>query len=275
MERKKGFMEDGGGFDRIWDGTVELLRRFKGTAYARALAVLLVIAFVFCFMTEYNLRNFANHLYNRFSQSEADVLETGEDSAAEIGIVCDDLRWMISGYLTEHNFRDHEEELGYSIYTDQEKQFILESSALFDKLDDLTQSLDIWSSVLGPLAWSLLLWLSAEKGKRWGMFVVLGGLAVAFLPIAFFAACFARDYAGTVETICGALYTADCWRLSPETSIIARLMPENAFKGMGLELLNEALQVAAVLIAILFAIESVFLIIHHFRHKKQEKEESK
>ena len=36
MKQKKekiGFLEDGGGFDRIWDGTVELLRRFKRSRY--------------------------------------------------------------------------------------------------------------------------------------------------------------------------------------------------------------------------------------------------
>ncbi len=276
MEQKKGFMEDGGGFDRIWDGTAEKLRRFRGTHRGRLLGVLLIALAAFCFTADMELQSVRNGLGKPelylLLQHEAGLPETAGISEAELAHLSYDLGRTVYGYFSERHIEAFAADFGYNPYSEQEVQLLLESNAMFDRLDDFLLDFGIWRSLITCLGMSIGGWLIGKKNSRLFLVGMLAGLAAALLPVAYFTACFMADFTETLHFICGLLFATDCWMLSPETSIIARLMPESVLAGIGKHILYELLEAAAVYAGILLACWLIVLVVEYFERKKEKEE---
>lgn len=276
MEQKKGFMEDGGGFDRIWDGAVEKLRRFRNTRWGRLLGVLLIAMAAFCFMADTELRTVRSGLGDPelylLLQHEAGLPESVDLSEAELAHLSYDLGRMVYGYFFEADIEAFVREFGYHPYSEQEVQLLLESNAMFDTLDDFLLDSGLLRSLIMCLGMSIGGWMIGKKNIRLYLVGMLAGLAAALLPVAYFTACFMVDFTETMHFICGLLFASDAWMLSPETSIIARLMPESVLAGIGKHILYELLEGAVVYAGILLAVWLIVLVVEYFERKKEKEE---
>ena len=276
MEQKKGFMEDGGGFDRIWDGTAEYLRRFRDMCWGRLLGVLLIALAVFCFTANMGLRTVRGSLgdpdLHRLLQREAGLPESAGLSEAEFSRCADDLSHVAYGWFSERDIERFKEDFGYNPYSEQEVQLLLESNAIFDRLYDFLLDFDFWQSLITCLGMGISGWLIGKKNIRLYLAGMFAGLIAALLPVAYFTACFMVDFTETMHFLCGLLFVSDAWMLSPETSIIARLMPESVLMGIGKHILYELLEAAALYAGILLVIALIVLVVEYFERKKEKEE---
>lgn len=278
MEQKKGFLEDGGGFDCIWDGTAEKLRCFRDTRWGRLLGVLLIALATFCFTADMELQSVRNGLGKSelylLLQHEAGLPEAAGISEAELSHLSSDLGRMVYGYFSERHIEAFAADFGYHPYSEQEVRLLLESNAMFDRLDGFLMDFGIWRSLINCLGISIGGWLIGKKNTRLFLTGMLGGFAAALLPLAYFTACFMVDFMETVHFICGLLFASDAWMLSPETSIIARLMPESVLMGIGKHILYELLEAVVLFAAILLAVWIIVLVVEYFERKKEKEEKT-
>lgn len=276
MEQKKGFLEDGGGFDRIWDGTAEKLRCFRDTRWGRLLGVLLIALAVFCFTANMGLRTVRGGLgdsdLHKFLQREAGLPESAGLSEEEFSRFAYDLCSVAYGWFSEWDIERFKEDFGYHPYSEQEVQLLLESNAMFDRLDDFLLDFDFWQSLITCLGMGIGGWLIGKKNIRLYLVSLFAGLIAALLPLAYFTACFMVDFTETMHFICGLLFASDAWMLSPETSIIARLMPESVLMGIGKHILYELMEAAALYAGILLVIALIVLVVEYFERKKEKEE---
>ena len=188
MEQKKGFMEDGGGFDRIWDGTAEKLRCFRDTRWGRLLGVLLIALVVFSIMADMGLRTVRNGLGKPelclLLQHEAGMPEIVDLSEAELAHLSYDLGRMVYGYFFEADIEAFVREFGYHPYSEQEVQLLLESNAMFERLYDFLMDFSLWRSVITCLGMSIGGWLIGKKNNRLYLAGMFAGLIAALLPLA-------------------------------------------------------------------------------------------
>ena len=276
MEQKKGFLEDGGGFDHIWDGTAERLRRFRDTRWGRLLGVLLIALAVFSIMADMGLRTVRSGLgdpdLHRLLQREAGLPESAGISEAEFSRFAYDLRSVAYGWFSERDIERFKEDFGYNPYSEQEVQLLLESNAMFGSLDDFLLDYGIWRSLITCLDMGIGGWLIGKKNIRLYLVSLFAGLIAALLPVIYFTACFMVDFTETMHFICGLLFASDAWMLSPETSIIARLMPESVLMGIGKHILYELLEAVVLFAAILLAVWLIVLAVEYFERKKEKEE---
>jgi len=274
MERKKGFMEEGGGFDRIRNGTVELLRRFRDSKYGLILGALLLALVSFTFMVESEVRTFGTSLGNSdlhmLLQREAGLPESAGLSEAEYSQLTYLLNDVAYGWFSEKDIESFQEKFGYNPFNEQEMQLLLESNALFDGFNDYLLDLGVWRLIFQTVGFSIGGWLLGKKNYRWWVAGFFAGLAAALLPAAYFAIRFARDFRGTMLSICDALFSVDCRVFSPENSILARLMPESVLKGIGDHILYEVMEGVATIVGLLLVICLVAYLVDKISKWKKE-----
>ena len=277
MERKKGFMEDGGGFDRIWDGTVELLRRFRDSRYGLILGILLVALVSFTFLAEPGVRMFRASLGSSdlhiLLQREAGLPEAAGLSEAEYSQLAYLLNDVAYGWFSEKDIESFKEKFGYNPSSEQEMQLLLESNEIFDRLDDfLNGGSLIWVKALGFPFGS---WLIGKKRKGKYYFAsAFAGIAAALLPVMYFAIRFARDFRGTMLSVCDAFFSVNCRVFSPENSLLARLMPESVLRGIGDHILYELMEGAAIVAGIVLVIWLVVYLVEKISKREKEDNEN-
>lgn len=282
MEQKKGFLEEGGGFDRAWDGTIghvySAFKRFGKTRLATLLGILLIAFTLFSLLASSEVGVFrgslASYDLHMLLQREAGLPEAAGITEAEHSRFNLDLNDVVYGWFSEKCIEGFEEDFGYNPYSEQEIQLLLESNEMFDRLDDWLMDSNIWRSLINSVGFVIGGWLIGKKNNRRWLAAVLvsmfAGLAAAWLPVAYFAIRFARDFRGTMLCICDAFFSVDCRIFSPENSILARLMPESVLRGIGDHILYEVMEGLAVVAGLLLVICLVAYLVDKISKRGKE-----
>lgn len=280
MEQKKGFLEEGGGFDRIWDGTADLLRKFRKNRFSRVaglvLLALVMISFVLGIVADCLLANVGHIDLNRHMQDELGIAARGDVSDAELAEINTILYWVAQFQkYDDYLLDDYRERIGGDPFTSQEEELLTQYAALREQLYSVAQKLN---SIWWPFAAFLLGWWMAGGFRKWKSIVlsVLSGFCIAAAFVVAAAVWLNCDTVSAVHTLCGWLFTSDVWMLSTETSILAKIYPAEHTAGVltesfimaGRELLYEIGEFALFLM-VGVAVSLVSVAIEKFKKKKQ------
>lgn len=265
MERRKGFMEDGGGFVRIWNGFLRAIKCFRHHWTAKLLGFLALLLAMAWLVNSYAWQElfYGVHNWNLLDrlQAEAGLPESVVISEEELFCINYDVvgipRWGIQ--IRQDHVEDlFAEKFGYNPISDQELQLINESAEYFSMLWDAELSIHPRNHrSLFVLACGIGCWLMGRKKGGYAMqrTAVWLGFLIGALPVAIFALWGKIDFSGMLHAVCGWLFTGDIWLLNPEESLLAQIYPQSVLRGIGRHVVWKYAIDLAVIAACLVALD--------------------
>lgn len=206
MERKKAFLEEGGGFDRIWDGTADFLREFPKKRFSRVvglvLLALVMVGFVLGNVADCLLANVGHIDLNRHLQEEVGVAAREDVSAAERAEINAILYW-VTRFEKYDDFLldDYREHIGGEPFSAQEEELLSQYAALREQLYNVAQKLNSiwWQFAALFLGW----WMAGFRKWKSIVLSLLSGFCIAAALVVACAVWLNHDAVSAVHTLCG------------------------------------------------------------------------
>ena len=285
MEQKKAFLEDGGGFDRIWNGTVNFLKRLRKTRFAQIAGLVLIFLFTVNSVFGVTVRQIHYNIVlidlRRHLQSELNIAQSAGVSADRLDEI-NNILTEITLYGSWHDdlFDTYLEKFGEYPFSPRERQLLQECAVLCGRLEEAAFDS---SSMSWCFALMLGLWMSCGKDRkiRYPLLAILAGYLVGHIPALLYWAYLAQDAAKAVHAICPLVFSSGVWPLPPESGILAQICTPDVFAGIWQEVMRglgknflsimDDIVFFALFIGVVICIEK---LIDKIKAKKNKTEES-
>ena len=278
MEQKKAFLEDGGGFDRIWDGAGSLIKRFRCSRYAALLGMLIIIIMMITVVLVVSLGELHDTLQNNallmHLQREAGLPESAGLSEAEFVDMNNNIFSALTySWSVESSLNDYQTRRGCIPFSDGERALLTEFDHLYYRFSDLLRKAEIWLSAWIGICMCVARWLIRDKQDKRFILAAMLGTGIGLIPILYAGAKLAGDFAGTIDALLQPLISSVTDPSQLESGLLASLFPESVLRGIAKNAAYHIGLSLAIGFAVLFAAALIVVVVNVFSKRNKLKEE--
>ena len=273
----KAFLEDGGGFDRIWNGAGNFLKRFRRSRYAPLLGMLVIVIMMITVVLVVSLGELNDTLRNNdlliHLQREAGLPESAGLSEAEfedMNNIFDALTWF---WPVERSLNDYQDRHGYIPFSDEERALLTEFDHRYYRFENQVRKAEISLSAWIGICTCISRWLIRDKQDKRFILAAVLGMGIGLIPVIFVWAKLACDFAGTVHSILQPLFSTVPDPMQLESGLLVSLFPESVLRGIAENAAYHIGLSLMIIFAVLFAATLIVVVVDVVSKRNKLKEE--